>query len=460
MVLLMVAGVARADIAPSVTASELAALKSRIAQLESQQSENWLNERRAEEVKSLIQDVLADADTRASLLQEGATAGHDGGHFWIGSSDGTFLLRISGIIQVRHTYNDRNGDRGTAAAADPTFDQGETGFSIPRAKVEFSGHISSPRVLYALRLAVDSNTNDVFADKIVISYCLQENLWISAGEDKAPFLREEQTKAEHLLTVDRSLINELFTAGTVQGVWVNWHASDQVHVAVAITDGIGSGGNNIPQDFNQDDTDFAISARADVRLDGSWEQMEDFTGWSGEAMAIFIGGAIHYETRETGDDIGAHTFDTLLWTVDGSLEMNGMNLYVAFVGADFEHEGSLADASYDGSPWGVVVQGGYHLIPDKLEGYIRYEHLDLDFNSGFAAAATQDDDTIDLLTFGANWYLNKHQTKVTVELGWALDTLPQGNINNLGVAGASGFLADSGTADDQIYIATQVTLTY
>ena len=52
--------------------------------------DNWMTEERAEEVRSLVRDVLADADTRASLLQSGMTAGYDDG-FMIGSTDGNFL---------------------------------------------------------------------------------------------------------------------------------------------------------------------------------------------------------------------------------------------------------------------------------------------------------------------------------------------------------------------------------
>ena len=58
--------------------SELSSLKTRIAELEGAQKQSWLNERRAEEVKNLIREVLSDAETRASLLENGMYAGHDG----------------------------------------------------------------------------------------------------------------------------------------------------------------------------------------------------------------------------------------------------------------------------------------------------------------------------------------------------------------------------------------------
>ena len=42
-------------------------LESRLAAVESTNSEDWLTEQRADEIKGLVQDVLADADTRSSI---------------------------------------------------------------------------------------------------------------------------------------------------------------------------------------------------------------------------------------------------------------------------------------------------------------------------------------------------------------------------------------------------------
>jgi hypothetical protein len=53
--------------------AELQALKAEVARLRAENGDSWLNQRRAEEVKSLVHEVLADADTRASLAGEGMT---------------------------------------------------------------------------------------------------------------------------------------------------------------------------------------------------------------------------------------------------------------------------------------------------------------------------------------------------------------------------------------------------
>ena len=80
----------------------------RIDQLEAKQNDNWLTERRADEIRGLVQDVLADADTRASLLAQGMSAGYEDG-FVLSSADGNFLLRINGQLQTRWVYNSSDG---------------------------------------------------------------------------------------------------------------------------------------------------------------------------------------------------------------------------------------------------------------------------------------------------------------------------------------------------------------
>jgi hypothetical protein len=80
--------------------SKIAQMDAKIATLESQSSESWMTEQRAAEVRGVVQDVLADADTRASLLQSGMTAGYDNG-FILSSTDGNWLLKTNFLMQQR-----------------------------------------------------------------------------------------------------------------------------------------------------------------------------------------------------------------------------------------------------------------------------------------------------------------------------------------------------------------------
>jgi hypothetical protein len=233
--------------------------------------------------------------------------------------------------------------------------------------------------------------------------------------------------------VERSGINELFTAGIIQGIGLTWDLHDQVKLAAALSDGRQSG-EAASKLYDHDTTDYALTARVDVLLAGDWGQQADFSAWSGEEMAVFVGAAVHDETGESG---GAD-IDSDSWTVDGSIEYNGLSLYAAYVEADID---GLA-----ATPEGTVVQGGYN-IPvgeNSLEPFVRWEQLDVD-----VAGA----DDVEVLTIGVNYYLDGHNAKFTLDVMMAQDPIPAGNsVTNL--------LADAAGEDDQTVLRAQFQLLF
>jgi hypothetical protein len=54
-------------------------MEAEIARLRAEKGDDWRTQQRAKQIRDLVQDVLADADTRATLLQSGATGGWDEG---------------------------------------------------------------------------------------------------------------------------------------------------------------------------------------------------------------------------------------------------------------------------------------------------------------------------------------------------------------------------------------------
>ncbi len=471
--------------------AEVAALKQRIAQLEQGQDDAWLNESRAEEVRALVREVLADSEARSSFMQGAVTAGHNGEQFFLASEDGGFLLNIDGQIQVRYVFNSRDraddadtGGGTTATAGDgATGDEDLAGFEVRRGKLRFTGHIGSPRILYAIQLSVDSTNNKVKADDIAIAYKLTDNFKIWGGEFKAPFLREEMTEAKYQLAIERSLVNEIFTLGYIQGAGAKLYLGEVGRLKAVIHDGALSGENGrLPvtqrfpfqtgvgdvdgdddtgtdygdtKPFHGDRTDFAITVRGELKLAGDWEQQEDFSAWGGQPAAVFLGGALHWEDGETGDT--AFNNDFLSWTIDGSVEVAGMNLFAAIVGLHTQAENPAVP---DVDLYGLVVQGGMMVIPDTLEPFIRFEYIELD---NFAAGSI--DPTIALLTFGANYYFAKHDAKFSLDVVWALDTIPSPS-----PSGASdgdmkffeglGLLGDYSGEDDQIALRAQFQLLF
>ena len=122
-------------------------LQHEVDDLKAASNDNWLTQKRAEEVRGLVQDVLADADTRASLLENGVTAGWDKG-FFIGSADGNWRLNIGGQIQVRFVYNFQDNS--------PT-DDNRSGFEIRRAKLILTGNVVDPSWTYDVQLNADQS---------------------------------------------------------------------------------------------------------------------------------------------------------------------------------------------------------------------------------------------------------------------------------------------------------------
>jgi len=127
--------------------TRLEAAEARIAELSADQNQNWLNDERANAVRSLVQDVLADADTRASLQGAGGNAGWDNG-FTIASGDGNWSLKINGGVWTSWTSVDdeRDGDDDSSGViAGDTDDDGtdtDGGFDNPDPWMHLSGTIA------------------------------------------------------------------------------------------------------------------------------------------------------------------------------------------------------------------------------------------------------------------------------------------------------------------------------
>ena len=227
--------------------TELTALRARVNELEGQQSETWLNEQRASEVKALVKEVLSDADTRASLADSGLTAGHDK-HFFLASEDGNYRLNIMGNLQVRYTWNQRHGP-GNVVLTDPTdptsgvFESGDentNGFDINRAQITFDGHVVNPNWLYTVRLAADRNDGGLGVEIATIGYRVMDDLTVKAGQFKAPFLHEDMVDDQYQLAVDRSIVTNVLPAPAIiegvvrlSGMWWTCSASRQPSMMAA-----------------------------------------------------------------------------------------------------------------------------------------------------------------------------------------------------------------------------------
>ena len=409
--------------------AQIDALRTELTQVKSEQGDNWLNERRAEEVKGLIMEVLSDADTRASLLNDGAVAGHDGKRFFIASPDGAFAMYFSGQLNFRYIYNNQDTNTG---------DEDEGGFQSRAVWLKLDGHIADPKIGYHVVLEHTRDGGDTNLLEYNISYDISDNLKVAGGVIKLPFNREELVSLAGQLTAERSIMNEFFTLNRSEGVLLTY-SEDNWMVRGMFSDGA----NADVSEFDNDTSELALTVRGDIALEGDLKQAKDFTGWDGEGTSIVLGGAYHFEL---GDGRNGGDSDYNAWTVDVSYENEGLNLFAAYIGANIDPDESTAS---DRDMTGVVVQGGLDLVPDKFEVFARWEYIDGDVDG---------EDDFSAWTAGFNYYINGSRARFTTDVVYLNDDVP--TANPFGASPTSNMLGVITGTEDEMAVRSQFQLLF
>ena len=415
-----------ADPADPAVLDEIAALRAEIAAIRAQDGENWLTEQRADRIRGIVQDVLADAETRSSLQSAGAIAGYNDG-FFISSADGAFTLKVNGLMQARFIFN---GSTKAGTVLDPAtgtampFHDG-WGFDVRRARAIFSGTIDRVwryllQVQYSSSFAepVREPTASSFGegDVEVLKAYVERSFEIGgnrftalAGQFKAPFLREWLLEPGDLMAIDFSLLTYYFYPGYSTGLQLSWE-SDSLRATVALTNGLGTpeqalGRGSYDTSWVGDPTRYSFAGRLDLKFGGVWADFDDFNSPPGTEPALLIGAGGFYQLyNDRFLPADASGFAVGGVTADVTWKLGGASLIAAFV---WESDQSGPQAN---NPWGVMVQGGWFLS-DQIELFTQYDRV---------ATAASEGSPLSVLTVGLNWF-PASTAKVSVDLAWSLD---------------------------------------
>jgi len=408
-------------------------LRSEVAELKNSTSDNWLRDQRVKEVRTLVKDVLADADMRANFLSDGATAGYNSGAFLM-SADGNWKLKINGQLQVRGLYNDADGQTS------------ERGFEQRRTKVKFSGHVLNPSWTYKVTATWSrsggSNTEDAYIQK-----SFEDGSWIKFGQFKQNFLRENIVSSSKQLTVERSMLNNAFTYGWSQGLEFGWK-NDDVKLLAQYTGGPGQSNTAA-----LGTTTNAWVLRGELRFgEAGWKDFDYLTSKSGAKSGFLLGVSYENYSRETGNTFeygNADGNESSGWTVDATWRGDGWNVFGYIVDAT----GSDNGVDQDSSGW--LLQGGF-LVNDNVELFAQYQE-------GEVSGETMD---MDVFRVGFNYWptAGSNTIKWTTDIGWAGKTIVDtdgGGISSPGwVSSGNGWRADTGTNKDQMLIRSQLQLLF
>lgn len=433
---------------------ELAKVRADLAELraECEGTEPWLSQQRADEIRSLVRDCLADAGSRVSLQEAGATAGRRD-KFFISSADGNFNLNLYGYVQMRYAFDHQPSTIGLGG-------DGSTdtwGASVRRVKMYFEGHVVDPTWKYKIEM-VSSQGSAASFDDLYIEKKLADGLDLRTGQFKVPFMRETLISDSVTELTDRSGLEGFFSAGRAAGVQLAWE-TEQLRLTGGFFNGFevksGYFNSGSMRNIAWDSTkiaQYAFAARAEWKPVGKWSQFKDTTGWRTDGTGLMIGVAGEVEKKDNtqGTAGGATNPFVVAATADVSVEFAGANLLSYFVYRQVNPEtAGLANSNQ----WGFLIQGGYFLS-DSVEAVVRYEYGDADTNpNDNAPALTMLNNGYaydSALTFGINWYISGQKVKLAWDIGYAFDGV--GAFANA----PSAFLADGTSAGGEFNQSGQV----
>ena len=230
-------------------------------------------------------------------------------------------------------------------------------------------------------------------------------------------------------------MNGYFSQDFIQGVMLGWEGS-KVRASLSYNDGGGMKNVAVLQSTGNP-TQWAASARTDWLLAGAWGQMKDMQGWVGSPFAAMIGAGLNWQRaggvppasrQSPGTGLlatGTFAQNALLsYTIDGNLRGDGWSAWAAFLGNWTTATGANGAALGLSNvlSYGVVVQGGF-FVTNELELAARYEGLWVASGNRTFGAVTGSllDQTLNIVTLGANWYLDKNDLKISVDGGWAFE---------------------------------------
>jgi len=320
--------------------NRLEAAEARIAELSADQNQNWLNDERADAVRGLVQDVLADADTRASLQGASGSAGYDDG-FTIASADGNFTLKINGGVWTSWSSNDN----------EVTGVDTDGGFDDPDVWIHLSGAIAGD---WSYDIRHDSNGGDP-------NNRTSDNNWsnvtwnLSDGWDLTMgSFNLHQDRGTQISEVNQMLIGHNGGATVANGLSLAYTGDDMRFWADWTNSANGTGSAN--------DGDYNMNLRGEYMAEGNWGQFDQFTSAEGGAAGTLIG--FGYNTVSNNDGNG--TDGDATWQIDVQMQFGGYAIYVGY--SDFAADDGVGDNDE------TTLMGSYYLN-SGWEAYVAYNDV-------------------------------------------------------------------------------------
>ena len=360
-----------------------------------------------------IDNYFTKEDTKEKMVKAGLAPKLDFGYkegFYFKTLDNKFSAKINNRLQYKYQYTDR--DIGT----DGIPDEDESTFDFRRIRTKISGNAYDENIKY--RLEWDSSWDVTLLDAYVdFTHIPWANIW--AGQGKV-FSRQVLTSSASLQMIDRAdTISEFRFQGDERKRGVAVH-SDK------ILDGkfdysIGVYNPQIRWADNDINTMLYL-ARASYYPFGPYESYKESDLEYTETFKAHIGGGIGFEQiGQNESDSDEDEVDQTQLLAEFGFKYRGLSLVGEYHNrkrkvldpletADLGTAVSAKESLHD---QGFFVQGGYFIIPKKLEIAGRYELIDYDSqNPSFGTSGLLDN--ICSYTAGLNYFLHGRDHKIQI----------------------------------------------
>ena len=439
--------------------SRLEAAEAKIADMSAQQNGDWLTEQRSEQIRGIVQDVLADADTRASLQGNGATSGYNNG-FFIQSADGKWSMKINGLFQERFNIGHEPQDVWTSGGGAVADENTAFGFETTRAALNFSGQLAGV-AYYNARLNWSPYTGGgaaapagpgMSASNLEWAYggwhC-DDNWSVQLGRQKMQVSRGFIVNAEDQQAIERSSYDYFWASSQItngvmcRGSWDNFRMNamfsngyDTAAAAAATPGGTNAWQANVQG--------WAITGRGEWLLQGAWDQFDRIGSAAGSTDAWLLGvggGYLNSNTAVAGAAAGSDNPDVWLVTADLSYESDGWNMYGS---GSYQRTNDGLAGSDDVNSVGFEVGAGMYMDADN-ELYGRWQWV----NPGVGAGTVSSN--INIATIGWNHYLAGPNTKLSVDWNWCFSDPSFANTMSGGGAwGPTGWWSNTPTTGSSV----------
>jgi phosphate-selective porin OprO/OprP len=397
----------------------------------------------ARELQEILKDkgILSYDEMKEATKSSGLISYKEGKGFVFQTGDGRFETAIGGRVQVRYTLLDI--DNGFSNP--PGGSEDSQSIDIPRARLWAQGRIYYPGLTYMLQIDTVGGGGDILRDGYV-DYLPIPGIGIRGGQFKVPFARQEMTSSGKQQFVDRSIAANAMRQERQPGVMLYGTQLDQkIEYYLGAFNGTG-------RNKGSSDTSPLIATRFVVNPFGPMPYEESDVTYSDSPLAAI--GATYVYNKVRGDEITTAARldpndDTkiisggtvsqqapLLRTVQPfyrnlqNIGRVGVNFNEVGVDTAFRWRGFSAAAEYyyagvdtnrvvSAAPFGAdpgsfnakgwYAQGGYFLIPKKLEAAFRWSELDPN---------TDVDHNDQREIRGAlGWYFSGHNLKLQGDVG-------------------------------------------